>query len=83
MQAQTYKLVGDGAHRVVTINGQTNEEIADQSDDKHDAMQGYEHPFVLGGENVSLDLGEVVNIRQAIVVCTFGRVGYVIQRAVE
>ena len=56
------------SHGVVPINGETDEEIANQPDDKHQAVQPDQDPFVDRWENVSFDQIDVIVVRRAIVV---------------
>lgn len=60
--------VGHGAHRVVAIHGQADEEVADEAHDEHETVQTDEDPLVDGGEQVILDTRDVIIVRLAVVV---------------
>jgi hypothetical protein len=60
--------VGDGSHRVIAVNSQTDQEVADQADDKYHAVEANQNPFVDGWKHVRLDSVNVVIVRLAIII---------------
>ena len=53
---------------MIAVNSQTNQEIANQADDKYHTVEANQNPFVDGRKHVRLDSVNVVVVRLAIII---------------